>query len=404
MELHPSAEKILEKTGPRDLRLDFFRGLSLFFIFVDHIPDNSLSYFTVPLIAFNDAAEVFIFISGYTAALVYGRALLHRGFLFSTAQILRRVWQLYVAHIFLFVIYTAEVSYSVLTFSNPLFYDESRVGDFLVAPHIAVIETLFLQFQPTFLDILPLYIVLLGTFPLVLLLLRRHSLLALLPSLGLYIGAQRFDLALTAYPQDHLWFFNPFAWQFLFVIGGTLGYGRVTGRNLLPDRRWLIWPAGLFAVFAAIVNVSWMIHGIEDSFPGLLLKELWPIDKNNLALLRLVNFLALATLVMYFVSPDSAFLRMRIVLPVLLCGRQSLHVFCVGILLSVLGHFILTELYSGITMELVVNGIGFSLMVGTAALVEWYRKMDRYPPPLSSPSSSTPLSPNTQASLLGDLQ
>lgn len=373
-------KKNLSKNSTRDIRLDFFRGLSLFFIFVDHIPNNTLSYFTVPLIAFNDAAEVFIFISGYTAAMVYGGTLLQHGFVIAAAQILRRVWQLYVAHIFLFVIYTAEVSYSVLTFSNPLFYDESRVGDFLAEPHIAVIKTLSLQFQPTFLDILPLYIVLLGSFPLVLALLRRHSLLALIPSAALYVGAQRFDLALTAYPEDHLWFFNPFAWQFLFVIGAALGYGRVAGRLLRPGRHWLIWPAGLFAAFAAVVNVSWMIHGIVESFPGLLLKELWPVDKNNLALLRLVNFLALATLVMYFISPDSAFLRWRLVRPLLLCGRQSLHVFCVGILLSVLGHFVLTELASGIAMELLINGIGFCLMVATAALVEWYRMVDGLKP------------------------
>lgn len=394
----PSTGEVLEKkpspgNGARDLRLDFFRGLSLFFIFVDHIPDNTLSYFTVPLIAFNDAAEVFIFISGYTAALVYGGTLLRHGFVFSAAHILRRVWQLYVAHIFLFVIYTAEVSYSVLTFSNPLFYDESRVGDFLAEPHIAVIKTLFLQFQPTFLDILPLYIVLLASFPLVLALLSRHNLLALIPSAALYVGAQRFDLALTAYPEDHLWFFNPFAWQFLFVIGAMLGYGRVAGRRLLPDGRWLIWPAGLFALFAAVVNISWMIHGIVEAFPGLLLKELWPIDKNNLAPLRLVNFLALATLVMYFLSPDSAFFRWSLVRPILLCGRQSLHVFCVGILLSVLGHFVLTELYSGIAMELLINLAGFCLMVATAALVEWYRWMDGYKPGRVSGQRGTGLPP-----------
>src|ERR1700761_7660849 len=118
----------------RDLRLDFFRGLALFFIFIDHIPENVLAYFTLRSIAFNDAAEVFIFISGYTAALVYGRSLADKGGLFATAQIFRRVWQLYVAHIFLFVIFTAEVSYTVLTFNNPMYSDELRVGDFLSVP------------------------------------------------------------------------------------------------------------------------------------------------------------------------------------------------------------------------------------------------------------------------------
>jgi hypothetical protein len=74
-------------TIERDLRLDFFRGLSLFFIFIDHIPNNFLSYATLHTIAFSDAAEVFIFISGYTAALVYGQLLVRRGTLVATVQI-----------------------------------------------------------------------------------------------------------------------------------------------------------------------------------------------------------------------------------------------------------------------------------------------------------------------------
>ena len=82
----PSRDALLSVTfeGPavpsqqRDLRLDFFRGLALIFIFIDHIPENVLSYFTPQAFQFYDAAEVFIFISGYTAALVYGRTLASR--------------------------------------------------------------------------------------------------------------------------------------------------------------------------------------------------------------------------------------------------------------------------------------------------------------------------------------
>src|SRR5579884_3394218 len=129
----------------RDLRLDFFRGLSLFFIFIDHIPGNFLGWFTLHSIAFCDAAEVFIFISGYTAALVYGNSLRRHGALFATAQVYRRVWQLYVAHIFLFVIFTAEVSYTVLALNNPIYTEELRVADFLQEPHIAIIKALLLQ-------------------------------------------------------------------------------------------------------------------------------------------------------------------------------------------------------------------------------------------------------------------
>src|SRR5690348_6347822 len=137
----------------RDLRLDFFRGLSLFFIFIDHVPGNLLAYATFHALAFSDAAEVFIFISGFTAALVYGRSLQRNGALLVTAQIYRRVWQLYVAHIFLFVIFVAEVSYSVLVVHNPMYIEEMRVANFLETPHLAVIRALLLLFQPAFLDI-----------------------------------------------------------------------------------------------------------------------------------------------------------------------------------------------------------------------------------------------------------
>src|SRR5215471_15135778 len=135
----------------RDLRLDFFRGLSLFFIFIDHIPNNVLSYGTLQAISFSDAAEVFIFISGYTAALVYGQLLLRRGTLVATVQIYYRVWQLYVAHIFIFMIYTAEVSYATLRLQTRNYSEELRLGKFFEAPDFAIIKTLVLQYQPEFL-------------------------------------------------------------------------------------------------------------------------------------------------------------------------------------------------------------------------------------------------------------
>jgi hypothetical protein len=175
---------------PRDLRLDFFRGLALLFIFIDHVPENILSYFTLQAVQFYDAAEVFIFISGYTAALVYSRTLAVQGPSYATAQTLRRAWQLYVAHIFLFVIFIAEVSYVVTTFQNPMYNEEMRVADFLGEPHIAIVKALTLQFQPTFLDILPLYIILLTAFPTILFGLHRRPVFVFSLSLLLYLVVQ----------------------------------------------------------------------------------------------------------------------------------------------------------------------------------------------------------------------
>jgi hypothetical protein len=375
----------------RDLRLDFFRGLSLFFIFVDHIPNNILGWFTLHSIAFSDAAEVFIFISGYTAALVYGRSLRQHGALFATAQIYRRVWQLYVAHIFLFMIFTAEVSYAVLKLKNPMYSEELHVGDFLAEPHIAIIKALLLQFQPTYLDILPLYIVLLGFFPLVLLALARGALWALVPSAALYALTLRHGWGLPAYPE-HLWYFNPLAWQFLFVIGACAGHARVSRKWPFPHGIWLSRGAVALAGLFIIINLSWLIHWLWEPFPAILAKPLlsYTIDKSDLAPLRLLNFLVLALATVYFVTPEAAFLRWRIVRPIILCGQHSLYVFCLSIVLALCAHFVLTEFYAAIPMQILVNLVGFALMIGTASLLAWYRAASG----ASAARSSVPATPS----------
>src|SRR3984893_8677853 len=222
----------------RYLRLDFFRGLSLFFIFIDHIPNNVLSYGTVQAIAFSDAAEVFIFISGYTAALVYGQLLVRRGALVATVQIYYRVWQLYVAHIFIFMIYTAEVSYATLRLQTQTYSEELRLSSFLQEPHVAVVKMMLLQYQPELLDILPLYIVLLAAFPIVLLLQRRRPFAPLILSFAVYLLTLYFGWVPKTYPNDEGWFFNPFAWQFLFIVGATAGTAQSAAQPL-PHWPWI---------------------------------------------------------------------------------------------------------------------------------------------------------------------
>src|SRR5271165_6086091 len=89
----PSAHAVhaviaLPASGARELRLDLFRGLALWLIFIDHVSPDVLTWFTIRSYGFSDAAEIFIFISGYTAAFVYGRAMFESGFLIAAARIL----------------------------------------------------------------------------------------------------------------------------------------------------------------------------------------------------------------------------------------------------------------------------------------------------------------------------
>src|SRR4051812_15386161 len=159
--------------GERELRLDLFRGLALWLIFVDHLPPSILTWFTIRNYGFSDATEIFIFISGYTAAFVYGRAMVEQGTLVASARIFKRVWQIYVAHVFLFTIFLAEISYVATSFENPLYSEEMGILDFLRQPDVTIVQALLLKFRPVNMDVLPLYIVLMLFLPPILWMMER---------------------------------------------------------------------------------------------------------------------------------------------------------------------------------------------------------------------------------------
>ena len=363
-----------QQTG-RDVRLDLFRGLSLFFIFIDHIPNNVLSYVTLRSIGFSDAAEVFVFISGYAAATVYGKALRRQGSIFATAQIYRRVWQLYIAHIFTFVVFAAGICYAMLKTQNQTFSEDLGIDNFLDEPQVAIIKVLLLQYQPQYFDILPLYVLLLGAFPLVLLLLERHLALPLVLSGAIYLLTWHFGWQPHSYPDNEAWYFNPLTWQFLFVFGATAGYSQYNHHVLPLQSLWLVKLAIGIAVAVGIINISWTIHGAYDAFPGLLLQQLSPFveDKANLAPLRLVSFFALAVTAARFVGYNNRLLRGRIAQLTIRCGQHSLQVFCLGILLSVFAQILLTSFRDDIVMQLAISFAGILLMIGVAGLLTWYK-------------------------------
>ncbi|HUA54809.1 MAG TPA: OpgC domain-containing protein [Candidatus Sulfotelmatobacter sp.] len=366
--------------GGRDRRIDFFRGLALLIIFIDHIPENVFALITLRNFGFSDAAEIFIFLSGYSAGYVFGLRERRQGFVYATVELLRRVWTLYVVHIFVFVLFIAEVSFAAAHFrSNPLYLEEMRMTNFLEEPHIAVIEALMLRFQPTFLDILPLYItLLLGLAPLMALF-RRASWACVVGSGLLWLGVQVFDWHLTAYPDGRAWTFNPLAWQFLFVIGAFAGRIVVNGGSPVPTARWLIAPVVLYLAFAFVIGLSWTVSGIYPSFPGFLSNTLWPIDKPDLSPWRLAHFLALAYLVAVLTRGRERWFAGRLARPIVRCGEHSLAVFCTGIFLSLLGHLAADTFNYSLAMQLVINAAGCAIMIGLAWLLDWYKKQARGP-------------------------
>jgi hypothetical protein len=360
----------------RDLRLDFFRGLALFCMFIDHMSNNIVAEFTLQSVMFADAAEVFILISGYTSGMVYGRAMERQGFLLAGVRVYHRVWQLYVAHVFLFMMFMAMMAYTVGALNSSLYVEEFGAANFLNEPGLAIVKALTLQFQPAFMDILPLYIVLLAILPLVLVGFRSCPKIVIFASLTLWLAVQ-FDerIALAVYPgPDRVWFFNPFAWQALFFLGAWLGWQGMRGGVSWLSARWLFWLAAVLSLAGFLIRFNWTLHGLYDPLPvAVSSTPLWPfLSKADLGLLRFANVLALALLVAHLIHPRARFLASRVGRPFVICGRNSLHIFCLGILLSVLGKLVLNEFFGGIPMQFAVSAAGVAIMIGVATLMEWF--------------------------------
>jgi hypothetical protein len=365
------------RASGRDLRLDFFRGLSLWFIFLDHIASNAVSWITVGNYGFSDAAEIFVFISGYTVAYVYGRALQANGIVIGGARLWRRAWQLYVAFVFLVVIYIAQVAYVSEHFKNPLYPEELGVLQFMKEPEVALMQTAFLRFMPQNIDVLPLYIVLIFFFPPVLWAMLRRPNLVLALSVLLYALARHFGWTFTLYPSHQTWFFNPFAWQLLFVIGAWCAAGGAKAIKPLFESK-IVLVLCIFYLAAALLlkltsYVPWLIPHMPPSLMIL------PLDKTNLSPLRLAHFLALALMVVRLVPMDAAFLRASWARPIVLCGQNSLEVFCAGVFLSLTAHFVLREISDKLAAQVVVSFLGIGLMVMLALALDWYRAIERRP-------------------------
>src|SRR6201989_1794405 len=151
----------------RDLRLDLLRGLGLWMIFLDHIPDDVVSWMTLRNYGFSDAAEFFVFISGYLAGYIYGPIIKAGNLAAAAKRLVLRAWQMYVAHILLFLTFTAQIARAARKFDNPMYKDEFNVANFLAHPDELIWQALTLQYKPVDLDVLPLYIVLVAVSPFV---------------------------------------------------------------------------------------------------------------------------------------------------------------------------------------------------------------------------------------------
>jgi hypothetical protein len=370
-------QAILPSKG-RDLRLDLFRGIANWAIFLDHIPDNVVNWVTTRNYGFSDAADLFVFISGYTASFVYAKMMLERGFIVGATRLTKRVWQLYVAHIILFVIYIVSIGYVAQRYSDPDIINEFNVAGLVDNPIETLRQGLLLKFKPLNLDVLPLYIVLMGLFPPVLWFMLRRPDFTMLASIALYFAARYFGWNLPGYPAGS-WYFNPYCWQLLFVFGAWCALGGAVKSRKIIDKPWMLYFCLGYLLLALVMTMAGRFPAFGEMFPHWLYDTFNPNDKTNLAPYRFLHFAVIVVLVIRFVPKEWPGLEWRVFDPVIKCGQQSLAVFCVGVFLSFVGHFALLLSSGSLLAQILVSVAGIALMTLVAYYITWSKKQDKPP-------------------------
>jgi hypothetical protein len=361
----------------RDLRLDACRGLALCFVFIDHIPGNTFEWLTLRNYGFSDATEVFVFVSGYTCMLAYGGALSEQGWPTVIVRSLRRGLEIYAAFLLLVIVYLVLVWAT----GNSFYLDETNTRVFFENPGTALVHVVALQYAPVNTDILPTFVMLHLGFPLVLWLLIRSAAVALAASFLLYVMVQMYSWHLPAWPTGEL-YFNPLAWQFLFVFGAWCACRGTVGRLVLGRPRVSLMLAMLYIVFSLIVTLSWRIEALKWLIPDVVAGLIYPIDKSHLAPLRVVHFLALAVVVSRFIPSDWPGLIRPWTAAMIRCGENSLSIYCFSVLFSFLAFVILNEVSNGLAMQAAVSLVGIALLIAVATLLTWEAKLDRRGPKL----------------------
>ncbi|MFN3482886.1 OpgC family protein [Rhabdaerophilum calidifontis] len=365
-------------TFGRDPRIDFFRGLALLMIFVNHISGNPWSLATQRSWGFSDSAEVFVLLAGISAALAYGRYFDRDAFGAGSFAVLSRIWTLYITHLMLFLVLAGICVIAQERYNDTSYMEAIGFDVFLQAPAGFIVDVLRLTFLPGYLDILPLYIVLLAALPALFLLARRHWALPLLLSAALYVAVHAAPFNLPNSRTAREWFFNPFAWQILFVIGFTIGQAlRAPGGPRLTvsarTQGLVTLAAALFSIVAILVVAPWrQLPGLENVIvvnPA----SLATITKTDLHPLRLIDALAKFWLATRLVDAGARWLASPLARQIGAAGRHSLEVFALSIVLSVIGGIIATlHGFAPLAIGL-VNAGGIAALIALGALLEWRR-------------------------------
>lgn len=359
-----------ERTHPRDHRVDFLRGIALVMIFINHIPGTLWENVTSRNFGFSDAAEGFVLMSGIATGLAYGPAFLRGVRPGEAMRPWRRALTLWWVHV---LVVFAILALFILMSGHPAvaeLAEKRAISRALEDPAGMIAPLALLGHHFAYADILPLYVVLMISAPVLLALAVRWPRALIAGSLVLWFIAGLLRVNLPAWPSDARWLFNPFSWQVLFVAGILIGLATRQGRRWLPVRVWPLRLAWAFVILAAVWvqvpavgalggHLLWLL-GEHAGLPPVLTS----FSKPYLHLPRLLHILALAyvlsalpPLTRAAASSGAAWLRML--------GRHSLPVFATGTVLAYGAQVVKAVSAPSFLLDtaLIVAGLGLLLLV-----------------------------------------
>jgi hypothetical protein len=340
----------------RNQTVDFFRGLGLWMLFVDHLKPNVWSHLTLAQFGFSDFAEIFVFLSGYVSASMYERAVQSGGLAAAVDKLGSRFTKLYKAHI---VSMVAGLVILGAFASRGLRLDDSALYIWMGEPVRYLARALLLLYSPGLFGLLPLYLVLSPVALVAFVALRRWPAWVLASSFALWCIAQsgRFDFQV----MHETWFFQPFAWQFLLVLGtASKMYGADVER--IAESRTLQRVAIVIVLTSFLLRTARLFRLIPD-YAHLLIDN---AGKTHLTPFRLVHFLSLLVLIIAIPYDWQKWLETRAARLAIAGGRDSLFIYSVTLVLAVTLNLLIKGLDGGPLLQLACCALGLGIICGIA--------------------------------------
>lgn len=361
-------------------------------IFTSHAPNNYWGEWIPGRFGFSDATEMFVFCSGMASAIAFGSSYDRSGWWLGTARVLQRCWQVYWAHIGLFfALLLMVITLDRIGFEKS-YIDSLALGFFLDNATEAVFGLMTLTYVPNYFDILPMYIVVLMMMPIIMALSKRRLVLVLAFVVVVWflaqtlilkaIGLQVLHLELPAsFQSDRPWFFNPFGWQLIFFTGFAFMRGWLPRP---PVNALLISVAiAITAAFMTLSHVAFREWGFDWALRWRI-ENIMFLNKTDFGVLRYVHFMVLAYLAYALAGDGGKYLLAKgttlpgkvwkaLVTVLTKVGQQSLAVFMVSMVLSILVGFILDQTGNGAWPVALCNLLGWAFLVGVAYGVSWFK-------------------------------